>query len=226
MQTDKSNTKSAAHAKIVSTVNALASDIAATAGRCRTVVAIVGAPGSGKSTTSELVRSELQDRAKLRTQILPMDGFHLDNAILKKRDLLSRKGSPATFDVDGLANILMRLTREPSVDVVVPVFDRENDLSRGSAREINAATQVILVEGNYLLLNEKPWTALAAYFNRTVMIHCEESVLRHRLMKRWLDLDFSEEDARIKVEANDLPNAVTVLSQSEQADITFVAEDS
>ena len=173
-----------------------------------------------------MLRSELQNRWKLPTQILPMDGFHLDNAILKKRDLLARKGSPATFDVDGLENILMRLTRAPSVDVVVPVFDREIDLSRGSAREIKAETQVILVEGNYLLLNEKPWTALAVYFNTTVMIHGEEPVLRHRLMKRWLDLDFSEEDARRKVEANDLPNAITVLSQSVQADITYLTEDS
>ena len=226
MQTDKSSTKSAAGARIVSTMDALTSEVAARAHSNRTVVAIAGAPGSGKSTTSEMLQSELQDRWKLPTQILPMDGFHLDNAILKVRDLLSRKGSPATFDVDGLENILLRLTRLPSVDVVVPVFDRENDLSRGSAREIKAETRVILVEGNYLLLNEKPWTALRAHFDTSIMIHGEEPVLRNRLMKRWLDLGFSEEDALSKVEANDLPNAVTVLSQSVQADITFLTEDS
>ena len=41
-------------------------------------------------------------------------------------------------------------------------------------------------------------------------------------MNRWLDLDFSKEAARVKVEENDLPNATTVISQSVKSDITFV----
>lgn len=224
MQSDKPETESAVDGIVVSTHQALASALASNAGADRYLVAIAGAPGSGKSTTSALVQSELRTRFDLATQILPMDGFHFDNAILQKREMLNRKGSPATFDVDGLQNILRRLTCAPAVDVVVPVFDRENDLSRGSAREISAQTRVILVEGNYLLLNREPWSALRPYFDTAVMIHGEEPVLRQRLMQRWLDLEFSEEDARLKVEANDLPNAVTVLSQSVKADITYLAE--
>lgn len=209
---------------MITTVEALAAEISLRADSDRCVVAIAGAPGSGKSTVSGLLQTELATQRNLRTQVVPMDGFHFDNAILKQRDLLSRKGAPQTFDVDGLENLLTRLAREPAVEVAVPVFDRENDLSRASARNIASDTRVILVEGNYLLLDAAPWNSLRAYFDLSIMIYSEEPVLRRRLMNRWLDLKFTEDEARQKVEANDLPNAVTVMSQSAQSDLTFLDE--
>ena len=187
----------------------------------RTVVAIAGAPGSGKTTVSSQLHAELRNRYLISTQIVPMDGFHFDNAILQQRNLLLRKGSPTTFDVHGLESVLIRLTSMPSSDVAVPVFDRENDLSRASARAVLADTRVVLVEGNYLLLKTEPWSSLKKYFDISVVIQCDEAVLRNRLMKRWLDLNHTEEQARSKVDTNDLPNAREVISNSLIADITF-----
>ena len=206
----------------ISTVEGLAAAISARKNNDRFMVAVAGPPGSGKTTISGLLQAELEGRYKLSAQVVPMDGFHLDDSILQQRGLLPRKGAPQTFDVDGLNNILMRLTSTPAVDVLVPVFDRERELSRASAREISESVAVIIVEGNYLLLNIMPWSSLRRYFDLSVMIQCTKSVLRRRLMNRWLDLDFSQQAARTKVEENDLPNAATVISQSVKSDITFV----
>ncbi len=206
----------------ISTVEGLAAAISARKNNDRFMVAVAGPPGSGKTTISGLLQAELEGRYELSAQVVPMDGFHLDDSILQQRGLLPRKGAPQTFDVDGLNNILMRLTSTPAVDVLVPVFDRERELSRASAREIPESVEVILVEGNYLLLNMMPWSSLKQYFDLTVMVQCEKPVLRQRLMNRWLDLDFSQQAARTKVEENDLPNAATVISQSVKSDITFV----
>ena len=206
----------------ISTVEGLAAAISARKNNDRFMVAVAGPPGSGKTTISGLLQAELEGRYKLSAQVVPMDGFHLDDSILQQRGLLPRKGAPQTFDVDGLNNILMRLTSTPAVDVLVPVFDRERELSRASAREIPESVEVILVEGNYLLLNMMPWSSLKQYFDLSVMIQCAKPVLRQRLMNRWLDLDFSQQAARTKVEENDLPNAATVISQSVKSDITFV----
>ena len=216
------NEGDALYAGEISTVEGLAAAISARKNNDRFMVAVAGPPGSGKTTISGLLQAELEGRYKLSAQVVPMDGFHLDDSILQQRGLLPRKGAPQTFDVDGLNNILMRLTSTPAVDVLVPVFDRERELSRASAREIPESVEVILVEGNYLLLNMMPWSSLKQYFDLSVMIQCAKPVLRQRLMNRWLDLDFSQQAARTKVEENDLPNAATVISQSVKSDITFV----
>ncbi len=154
-----------------------------------------------------------------------MDGFHYDNAVLTERGLIARKGSPETFDIDSFEHILMRLTANKRTDVAVPVFDRTNDLARASARIIRCDTSIILVEGNYLLLRDEPWSHLAQYFDLSVMTDCDERTLRARLMKRWHDLGHSESEAETKVEMNDLSNARRVLSESLSADIRYICED-
>nr|WP_083834702.1 hypothetical protein [Oceanicola sp. S124] len=182
------------------------------------VVMLAGAPGAGKSTVVDALQQALRERG-LPTQILPMDGFHYDNAILDARGLRPRKGAPETFDVTGLALMLAALALPGSPDLAVPVFDRAADLSRGSARIIPAATRVLLVEGNYLLLNRAPWSDLRDLADVTVMLDCPMEVLEARLTRRWLDLGLPEAAARAKVAGNDLPNARLVIGESVSPDL-------
>ena len=51
----------------------------------------------------------------------------------------------------GLINFVSRLQKED--EVVIPIFDRSLELSRSSAVIISKNSKVILVEGNYILLN-------------------------------------------------------------------------
>jgi len=145
-----------------------------------------------------------------------MDGFHLDDAILSSQNLLPRKGSPETFDVMGLKNFLIRLANEP--EVIVPIFDRSLELSRSSAVTISENKKIIIVEGNYLLLNSHPWNELNNYFDSRVMIHCEESVLEKRLIDRWKGFNLTQDQINQKVYENDLPNGVNVIQNSIEAD--------
>jgi len=71
----------------------------------RSLVAIAGAPGAGKSTLA----AALVDRLGPEAALVPMDGFHLDNAILDARGRRFAKGSPDTFDVAGFEAALQRL---------------------------------------------------------------------------------------------------------------------
>ena len=182
----------------------------------RFIVAITGAPGSGKSTVSERLVAALGPSAA----IVPMDGYHMDNAILDARGWRARKGAPYTFDVAGLAQDLARV-RADQGDVFVPVFDRALDLSRGSARAIGAEVRIVLVEGNYLLLSVNPWPDLAGQFDLTVRLDVPYSVLETRLSQRWLDLGLDLETARARVQGNDLPNARQAVEQSRDADLVL-----
>jgi pantothenate kinase len=181
----------------------------------RYFIALAGPPASGKSTISEKLNEDLNTKG-FPTDILQMDGFHLDDGILNFTNLLSRKGSPETFDVMGLKSFLIRLANEP--EVIVPIFDRALELSRSSAITISNNKKIIIVEGNYLLLNSHPWSELNDYFDSRIMIHCEESVLEKRLIDRWKGFNLTQDQINQKVYENDLPNGVNVNQNSIEAD--------
>lgn len=183
----------------------------------RTIVALAGPPGAGKSTLSEKLLAALPAGA---AALVPMDGFHFDNAVLDAMGLRQRKGAPESFDCAGLAATLRRI-RAGEGDVAVPVFDRKADLARAGAAIVAADTRYVLVEGNYLLLDRAPWSGLAPLFDLTIAIDVPIVELERRLIARWTDLGRSEEAARAWVEGNDLPNARLVIENSRRADIVW-----
>ncbi|MFD1795208.1 nucleoside/nucleotide kinase family protein [Paracoccus aurantiacus] len=176
----------------------------------RRIVAIVGAPGSGKSTLVEKLAESLGDIAA----ILPMDGFHYDDGLLHQMGRRPWKGAPDTYDVGGLRSALIRLRDPGEGAVAVPVFDRDLEISRGSARIIPSEARIILVEGNYLLLNDAPWPSLRPLFDVTVRIEVPEDELRRRLTKRWVDYGLTEAEIAFKLDENDLPNGRMAVNNS------------
>ena len=83
---------------------------------------------------------------------------------------------------------------------------------------ISKNTKVIIVEGNYILLNSYPWSELNKFFNTTIMINCEKKILEKRLIERWENFNLPKEEIDEKVYKNDLPNGVNVLKNSIKAD--------
>lgn len=183
----------------------------------RVIIALAGPPGAGKSTLSERLLAALPAG---EAALVPMDGFHFDNAVLDQMGMRNRKGAPETFDCAGLVATLLRI-RSGEGPVAVPLFDREADLARAGAAIIPAGARFVLVEGNYLLLDRAPWSNLALLFDLTIFIGVPMAELECRLLARWTDLGRSEEAARAWVEANDLPNARLVIEGSRRADIIW-----
>lgn len=151
-----------------------------------------------------------------------MDGFHLDNALLIERGLLCRKGAPETFDAAGFIHLIRRLKTED--DVVFPRFDRSLDMSIAGAGIIRPETTTILVEGNYLMLDQPVWRDLRQIWDFSVGIDVSLQVLEQRLLQRWIDHGYTPQDAQAKAEGNDLPNAKLVLENAYPCDIV-IAQD-
>ena len=180
-------------------------------GRSRRLVAVAGPPGAGKSTVAEALARHMG------AALVAQDGWHLDDVLLDERGLRARKGAPNTFDVAGLRSALERI--RAGEDVLVPVFDRTLDIARNCAARVAPDAPLVLVEGNYLLLGDAPWDALAPLLDFTILLAPSLDTLRERLVQRWLDHGRSPRDAAAWVESNDLPNARAVLDRSRDADI-------
>lgn len=178
----------------------------ATAGTDRVLLAIAGPPGSGKSTLAERLADLLNAKTPGLAEVLPMDGYHFDDLYLVPAGLRPRKGAPQTFDVGGLFHTLQRLRARDEDMVAVPVFDRSIEIARAGARLIPAGVPVIVVEGNWLLLDAAPWDRLRPMFDITVRVEVPEPALRDRLRARWTGLGLSAPEIVAKLEENDLPN--------------------
>jgi pantothenate kinase len=195
----------------------------ATSDAGRLMIAIAGPPGAGKSTFAQALVESLNTGAAESAAVIPTDGFHYDDGVLEARGLRSRKGSPATFDVGGLHHMLLRLRACDEPEVAVPVFDRRLEISRAAARIVPAHVRILVIEGNYLLLNQEPWRRLAPWFDVTVMLRESRSLIENRLIDRWLSYGFNKAEAAAKVSGNDLPNMDVVLEGSLKADFDITS---
>lgn len=184
----------------------------------RIIVGIAGAPGSGKSTLASELARRLNGQ-KCPSTVVPMDGFHLDNNILQDRGLLSRKGAPETFDVDGFILAVRRLSS--GAEVVLPIFDRQRDLSIAGALVVPPDCPVVIVEGNYLLFDKAPWTELASCWDLSARLHVPMPEIRSRLIQRWLSHGLSRAAATRRAEKNDIPNAQAIIGHALPADLTL-----
>lgn len=199
------------------TPEALADLIRARAGtrQGRFLTALVGPPGAGKSTLSSALVAALGRGAR----VVPMDGFHYDDAVLEARGMRSRKGAPETFDVAGFHHLLKRLRSEG--EVAIPVFDRSLELSRAAADIVLPEDRLLVVEGNWLLLDEAPWTDLAEFFDLTVWIDVPMDELERRLLDRWAHYGKTPEQARAWIDGNDMPNIRRCIARSRPAEVVI-----
>jgi pantothenate kinase len=190
-------------------------------GHSRLLIALAGPPGAGKSTIADALADAINSESSIpAASVIPMDGYHFDNAILDARGLRARKGAPETFDASGFLAMIRRLRSEHS-EIAIPVFDRAEDLSRGSARIITPDQRLLIVEGNYLLLDRPIWRDLQPLFDVSIVLRPAMETIEQRLIQRWVHYGLDLNAARAKARDNDLVNAATILAESRVADITL-----
>ena len=193
----------------ITDINKVVADITVRASNTSLLtVAIAGAPGSGKSTLAADVASKLGDICC----IIPMDGFHLDNATLTAHGLLSVKGAPETFDLAGFSHLIEALKNGSTKQF--PTFDRDQDSVIDNGGTVPDTVSILLFEGNYLLFDEPGWVDLADKWDASIWLDVSEAVLEKRLIQRWLDQGMSPEAAKARAQMNDLANARQVLEKA------------
>ncbi len=179
----------------------------------RALLGIAGAPASGKSTLAEQLVAALGDDAVL----VPMDGFHLDDAVLRRHDSWGRKGAIDTFDDAGFAELLHRL-RAADGTVYAPRFDRALEASIGGAIEVTPDVPLVVTEGNYLLAETGAWPRARAALDEVWFLRIDPALRRQRLIERHMRFGRGPEEARARADGTDETNARLIESTAPRAD--------
>lgn len=186
----------------------------------RSVLGIAGQPGAGKTTLAQRLVAAVGSAACL----VGMDGFHLSQAVLAQLGRQERKGAIDTFDGVGFVALMRRL-RTPAHDVVyAPEFRREIEEPIAGAVAVRPEIQLVVVEGNYLLVPEPPWESLRELMDEVWYCEAPEDVrvagliARHRLYGR------SEDEARAWTLGPDQRNAELIATTRRFADLVVTLD--
>jgi pantothenate kinase len=182
----------------------------------RLLIGIAGAPGVGKTTLAGALVAELQALG-IPTAHVPMDGFHLADIALEQLDRRERKGAPDTFDAGGYAALLMRLAAGEAV--WAPAFERELEQPLAQAIHIGREAEVIISEGNYLLLHAPEWRSVRRWFDEIWFCALDDDLRRERLIARHIEFGKDPEQARAWVMRVDEANARAVAGGAADADL-------
>ena len=191
----------------------------------RVIVMLAAPPGTGKSTLvsflERLSKSVIPDK---RVQAVGMDGFHHRQDYLlthtveldgEQIPMARIKGAPITFDLDALT----RKIKEVSEGNICrwPHYDRQLHDPVDGAITIDA--DIVLIEGNYLLLDADGWRDLSRFADYTIVLTADEDMLRERLIGRKMKTGMTREDAERFVAFSDMPNVRLCLDKMMKADL-------
>ena len=147
----------------------------------RILLGITGSPGSGKSTFAAALHAFFGAGSAV---VVPMDGFHLGNAIIDGTPLRQRKGAIDTFDAGGYLSLLQRLARRDEPVVYAPDFRRQIDEPVAASIAVPAAVPLVITEGNYLLADHPVWRQVRGQLDEVWFMDTPPDLRLARLVDR------------------------------------------
>jgi len=170
----------------------------------RTIIGIVGKPGGGKSTLSKFL---LKGMDSTLVSVVPMDGFHLSNKVLKELGRSDRKGAQDTFDVKGFTALIERIKMDSADPIYYPIFDRSIEESIAAQGVVYPSTRVVIVEGNYLMHDNDGWQEISPLLDQSWYAFLEEDIRISRLISRHIAFGKDPESAKAWAKGSDQVNA-------------------
>ena len=170
----------------------------------RTIIGIIGKPGGGKSTLSKYLLKGIDPTL---VSVVPMDGFHLSNKVLKELGRSDRKGAQDTFDVKGFTTLIERIKLDSADPIYYPIFDRSIEESIASQGVVYPSTRVVIVEGNYLMHDKDGWQEISPLLDQSWYAFLDEDLRISRLISRHIAFGKDPESAKAWAKGSDQVNA-------------------
>ncbi len=191
----------------------------------RILVMLVAPPGAGKSTLLSFLEHLAHEHNDLGSiQTIGMDGFHRRQEYLvshvvqrdgEKIPMVKIKGAPITFDLEHLTESVKSVAAGNVCGW--PVYNRL--LHNPTENALTVSGEIVILEGNYLLLKEAGWSELKSYADYTISVSAEENCLRERLIDRRIKTGVDPEAATQFVDFSDMPNVRLCLQKTAAANL-------
>lgn len=185
----------------------------------RYLLGITGSPGSGKTTLAKALVQRLNATEPGVAAYLPMDGFHLANSTLDRLGRRDRKGAIDTFDGWGFLALLGRIRSETDHTVFAPSFQRTVDEGVAGEIAIETDASIVVVEGNYLLVDDGPWAKVRDRLDEVWFCSTPAGEREARLIDRHTRHGRTLEAATAWARDVDGANAVMIEATRERADL-------
>lgn len=165
---------------------------------------------------------------------VPMDGYHLSRAQLSAMPdpatAHHRRGAAFTFDDNAFLDLVRKL-REPllpeSKTVYAPSFDHAIKDPVADEIPINPTSRVVVLEGNYLSLNQGLWKEAAELMDELWFVKVDFETARKRLLVRHVAAGIakSEEEAGNRADEIDLVNGRQIVDQRLEVQEVIISKE-
>lgn len=190
----------------------------------RFLIALVGPPAAGKSHLASILPGIIDHALNASvTSTFAMDAYHMTNQALVAQGIHPHKGCHFTFDVKTFSEKLVEIKENPG-EISCPIYNRSLGDPTPDAKTIGVSDKIILVEGNYLLLDIWPWNTLRYLFEYSIFIEVDQALQFQRLLKRHQASGKTIQEAEHKIHRTDFPNAELIRRYQHRADYVFRPE--
>lgn len=158
------------------------------------IIGLAGSVAVGKSTTGRILQALLAHWPNHpKVDLVPTDGFLYSNAVLKKRELMERKGFPESFDQKQLINFLNDV-KSGKRNVETPVYSHQIYDIVPDQKNIIDQPDILIVEGlNVLQVPLFPSTsrtppAVSDFFDFSIYLDADVQHIEKWYVERILNL--------------------------------------
>jgi pantothenate kinase len=172
----------------------------------RLMTAVAGPPGSGKTAFATILVAVVNAEAGEDVAVLVgLDGWHYPNDYLATHYVDRVKGAPETFNAAEAGRCLSEIRGGRHVSF--PVYSRRLHEPISGRGSVDSRHKIVIVEGNYLLMDEGPWRRVRELFDVRIFISAPREILVASLTERHQRGGKTPDATARHIGAVDIPNA-------------------